>query len=921
MVDMNRQMELFEPKEIMETDAFGNILEPMPDPNAPEYQEIREELLRGTGKFIAENTPVVGEAILAKEISDDVAEGNYASAGLGTAALGVGLLPGGDILNKPIKAAAKKLRKKDVADAEELLGNTEKLEQWRKSNKLPESQRQKNIPEAEQAAEDLFQNKIKSKEARQRIKEVFPEPKLYTAETMPEMPTVTDVVGAMGKKSEKGILGVKGFDLEPGQRVGARLDIPAYNEYDKWVVSIHDGKTRNGSVVGYGQAIRLKNIEFGSDPKVALDIAKGKRVAKSTGEEKPMGKATIARVFGDYVPEDPYELHQFAKKVLADKDSGWTQVGMNPYRGSYFYDKATGTPVTRADEVIQVGPLVLAKNVTKPKMSELKEMFKPVARTAEGNLRVFNEGGAVPMKEQMEMFEDGGLKDEGGTQDPVSGNDVPVGSTQEEVRDDIPAQLSEGEFVLPADVVRYHGLDKIMRLRDEAKAGLARMEAMGQMGNSEEATIPDGVPFDINDLDIDDTLEYNQGGVVMQPGFTGIQNTQPSQFQNYQGQFVPYQPATVTPQAASQQFVAPSYTPPTQAVVPTMTQQQLPEFENFISTPTGAYDELREYRNPTTGEVRQIAFVGGEPIYPIPEGFVYQDPEAVTTEEVTTTPTTPQTTQVTQQQPDGDNDRVDTSTGTTMTLGGETYGPKMGGGIPGTIYSGPTQLTKGTPANPQMTFDLEFDTMAILGGATKKDILGEDNVVKMTPKTAAGVPTNVSINMPGLTYNSIRAKTTGPTQQQIVNVSKTLVDTYSNRPNENFNLDYKAAESLHNNEDNITGGKSLDDIEAKKAMQEVAFGLSQMNDEEIDRFNDYMSQTADKDASSKDEPSDDGPQMGANVGSKDFGPSGNSGSSSQKGSTSSVGVAGMSPSGSPFGLNKGGDVAKQMKKSGLTSKK
>ena len=71
---------------------------------------------------------------------------------------------------------------------------------------------------------------------------------------------------------------------------------------------------------------------------------------------------------------------------------------------------------------------------------------------------------AKRMATQMELFEpvergfeEGGLMDEGGTVDPVSGNDVPVGSTQEEVRDDIPAQLSEGEFVLPADVVRYHG--------------------------------------------------------------------------------------------------------------------------------------------------------------------------------------------------------------------------------------------------------------------------------------------------------------------------------------------------------------------------------------------------------------------------------------------------------------------------------
>ncbi len=93
--------------------------------------------------------------------------------------------------------------------------------------------------------------------------------------------------------------------------------------------------------------------------------------------------------------------------------------------------------------------------------------------------RHLNEGG---MAKQMELFEDGGLKDEGGTVDPVSGNDVPPGSTQEEVRDDIPAQLSEGEFVIPADVVRYIGLGNLMQMRQEAKLGLKLMEEIGSDG-------------------------------------------------------------------------------------------------------------------------------------------------------------------------------------------------------------------------------------------------------------------------------------------------------------------------------------------------------------------------------------------------------------------------------------------------------
>ena len=82
--------------------------------------------------------------------------------------------------------------------------------------------------------------------------------------------------------------------------------------------------------------------------------------------------------------------------------------------------------------------------------------------------------------EQMEMFDDGGLKDQGGTKDKVSGNDVPSGSLKKEVRDDIPAMVSEGEFIFPADVVRYHGLDKLMQMRQEAKMGLNMMEKMGQ---------------------------------------------------------------------------------------------------------------------------------------------------------------------------------------------------------------------------------------------------------------------------------------------------------------------------------------------------------------------------------------------------------------------------------------------------------
>ena len=58
----------------------------------------------------------------------------------------------------------------------------------------------------------------------------------------------------------------------------------------------------------------------------------------------------------------------------------------------------------------------------------------------------------MALDDQMEMFKEEdnmGLMQEGGEVDPVSGNEVPPGGTQEGVRDDIEANVSEGEMVIP----------------------------------------------------------------------------------------------------------------------------------------------------------------------------------------------------------------------------------------------------------------------------------------------------------------------------------------------------------------------------------------------------------------------------------------------------------------------------------------
>lgn len=81
----------------------------------------------------------------------------------------------------------------------------------------------------------------------------------------------------------------------------------------------------------------------------------------------------------------------------------------------------------------------------------------------------------------------------------------PIGTTRAETMDDIEVMISEGEYVLPANVVRWHGLKHIMGMQDEAEAGLMMMHSMGLIQevdpNEEgEEAEPDGE--DIEDAEV-----------------------------------------------------------------------------------------------------------------------------------------------------------------------------------------------------------------------------------------------------------------------------------------------------------------------------------------------------------------------------------------------------------------------------------
>ena len=193
---------------------------------------------------------------------------------------------------------------------------------------------------------------------------------------------------------------------------------------------------------------------------------------------------------------------------------------------------------------------------------------------------------------QMEMLlQEGGIADDGTTVDPVSGNEVPPGSMAEEVRDDVPAQLSEGEYVVPADVTRYYGVKFFEDLRTEAKRGMGQMEADGRIGGEPVSQTMDNqtggalTPEELAMLQemgmavggmvpppqaVGNANQYNEGGQVLyaQDGVdVTAANASTSGVNPYQAQFTQGMGSAFAPGYLSQQVIESAQTPQTSIVM------------------------------------------------------------------------------------------------------------------------------------------------------------------------------------------------------------------------------------------------------------------------------------------------------------------------------------------------------------------
>jgi hypothetical protein len=203
------------------------------------------------------------------------------------------------------------------------------------------------------------------------------------------------------------------------------------------------------------------------------------------------------------------------------------------------------------------------------------------------DLRVgkFAQGGIVEDNQMNRLFEEGGIADDGMSREPVTGNEVPPGSLASEVRDDIDVKLSEGEYVVPADVLRYYGVRFFEDLRAQAKRGMMEMESDGRIGGAStvEQRRPQGMPQGMPQGSQDEQLTPEEEQMLQEAlGTSGMA----------EGGSVKGFDRT--------------------------------QFTSVGSEASGAAGGIgaRKYINPLTQEVRTFNFIGNVALGAIPDGFV-----------------------------------------------------------------------------------------------------------------------------------------------------------------------------------------------------------------------------------------------------------------------------------------------------------
>ncbi len=214
-----------------------------------------------------------------------------------------------------------------------------------KSNKRPR------IEGLQQAAKDLRAGLIDQSQYADLVDENLPVGPLTKQDIIPEtLERISEAISRQGNDKKISKINRRD-DLKTGDKASLRLDIPSYDGPMKaWVPTIYVNK----KTVSHQSTAVVTNAAFGNPHKSALRVAEGG------------AKGPFAVIDGTYKKMSEKAAANLAKRALENKDGTWTQVGFDPERHSYFYDRGDHRiAVESADMVVQVGRSVFAKNAKK----------------------------------------------------------------------------------------------------------------------------------------------------------------------------------------------------------------------------------------------------------------------------------------------------------------------------------------------------------------------------------------------------------------------------------------------------------------------------------------------------------------------------------------------------------------------------
>ena len=146
-----------------------------------------------------------------------------------------------------------------------------------------------------------------------------------------------------------------------------RLDIPSYKRHGVWIPTIHLQK----EAIAHEAGAVMFSPNFEQSPanrlralKIAAHASKPFREGRKPEKYTKEPFATINGYLGDNSVVKPEAVMAEAKRLMQKlKDGGnVAQVGFDPERHGYFYDRYTTEPIDSADSVVQIGPLLLADN-------------------------------------------------------------------------------------------------------------------------------------------------------------------------------------------------------------------------------------------------------------------------------------------------------------------------------------------------------------------------------------------------------------------------------------------------------------------------------------------------------------------------------------------------------------------------------